>query len=131
MTYGLDPVMEEATAWAWHEIRTSVEGNGNVLTVPMEKLRDAHNVKKLGAIVCAEIHSVLERMGIGHIPEDLPRYQDELVRLYKRATPIGNLIDAVLKPGLKNDSDLRRLFDSRTTRRTLQLPAIEGKADEM
>jgi hypothetical protein len=56
--------------------------------------------------VRAEISSALAGMGLGHIPQELPSYQNEPVRVYKHGTPIGELIDLVLTPGQTNDSKL-------------------------
>lgn len=95
---------------SWTEIKEAVEKNGNVLTVTMEQLRDAHGTAKLGVHVREEISSALAGMGLGHIPEELPSYQHELVRVYKNGTPIGELIATVLKPGQQNDSKLIAQF---------------------
>ena len=51
-------------------------------------------------------------MGLGHVPQELPSYQHEQVRLYKRGTPIGELIETVLAPGQQNDSKLTQQFSS-------------------
>ena len=74
------------------KIKAKVEKNGNVVTLTMEELRDAHGSAKLGVNVCADIHSTLAGMGLGHIPEDLPTYQNEPVRVYKNGTPVGDLL---------------------------------------
>ncbi len=81
---------------AWDDIKNEVVSNGNVKTFTMEKLRDAHGSAKLGVNVCGEISQELARMGLGHIPEVLPTYQHEFVRVYQRGTDVGNLIDLVL-----------------------------------
>ena len=54
--------------------------------------------------------TTLAGMGLGHVPIDLPSYQHEQVRLYKRGTPIGDLIEQVLMPGEQNDVALARRF---------------------
>jgi hypothetical protein len=95
---------------SWNEIKNAVEKNGNVLTVTMEKLRDAHGAAKLGVHVRREISSALAGMGLGHVPQELPSYQHELVRLYKNGTPVGELIATVLTPGQQNDSKLIEQF---------------------
>ena len=58
------------------------------------------------------LSQILAGEGLGHIPEELPSYQDELVRLYKKGTPVGQLIDAVLSPGEQNDISLSERFSS-------------------
>ena len=91
----------------WNEIKENVERNGNLLTVTMEMLREAHGAGRLGVNVRAEISSTLAGMGLGHVPQDLPAYQHELVRLFKYGTSVGELITTVLTPGEQNDSQLR------------------------
>ena len=91
----------------WSATKQQVEANGDVLTVTMEELRNVHGAGKLGRNVCGEISKELVGMGIGHIPEPLPSNQTDLVRLYKRGTQAGGLIEAVLRPGAGNDNLVR------------------------
>lgn len=91
----------------WEKIKAAVENNGNVLTTTMETLRNAHGATKLGVHVRTEISNILAGMGLGHVPEELPSYQHEQVRLYKQGTPVGNLIRTVLWPGEQADRELR------------------------
>jgi hypothetical protein len=95
---------------SWDAIKDDVEKNGNVKTLTMEELRDAHGTAKLGVNVRAQISSTLAGMGLGHIPRELPSYQNEFVRVYKKGTPIGEFIDTVLTPGPQNDSKLSERF---------------------
>lgn len=95
---------------SWDEVKKKVEGNGNILTLTMTELRDAAQRDKLGVNVRAEISKTLAGMGLGHIPQELPSYQDELVRLYKRGTPVGDLIEMVMCPGEQNDRKLKENF---------------------
>lgn len=92
---------------SWNEIKEKVEANDNILTVTMTDLRDAAGKDKLGVHVRAEISKTLAGMGLGHIPQELPSYQHELVRLYKRGTPIGELIEMVMSPSEQNDRKLK------------------------
>jgi hypothetical protein len=94
----------------WNEIKLAVEKAGNVLTVSMEDLRNVHGAAKLGINVRTEISSTLAGMGLGHVPTDLPPWQHESVRLYKRGTPVGDFIQTVLTPGTQNDSSLVAKF---------------------
>jgi hypothetical protein len=94
----------------WNKIKTEVQNNENVLTVTMEKLRNAYGASRLGVNVCDEISSTLARLGLGHVPVVLPTYQQELVRLYQKGTPVGDLIETVLTPGGQNDARLREKF---------------------
>ena len=94
----------------WNTIKQDVENNGNVLTVTMEILRDATGKGKLGIYVRQEISSSLAGIGLGFIPSTLPTNQHEQVRLYKRGTQVGDLIEAMLTPGQQNDAKLSSLF---------------------
>lgn len=87
----------------WIEIRQRLESQGNVMTVTMEELREANESGKLGIHVRSEISKALRGMGIGHVPVELPSYQQELVRLFKLGTPVGDLISTVLTPGQATD----------------------------
>ena len=90
----------------WDEIKESVEKNGNVLTLSMEQLREAIGAGRLGVNICADISRTLAGMGLGHIPEALPSYQHEQVRLSKHGTQVGELIKTVLTPSQQNDRTL-------------------------
>lgn len=91
----------------WNEIKRLVEENENVHTFTMEQLRDAHGAARLGIHVRDAIANTLAGLGLGHVPKMLPAYQDELVRLYKKGTQVGDLIETVLTPGGENDTKLR------------------------
>ena len=95
---------------SWNEIKEKVEANENILTITMTDLRDAAGKDKLGVHIRAEISKTLAGMGLGHIAQELPSYQHESVRLYKRGTPIGYLIEMVLSPGESNDRKLKEQF---------------------
>ena len=90
----------------WNGIKATVEENGNVCTVSMLELREAAGKEKLGVNVNAGIKKKLAGLGLGHIPADLPRYQHEQIRLYKKGTAVGELIDTVIMPGQQNDKKL-------------------------
>ncbi len=86
--------------------KLNIESNGNVKTFVMETLREAHGAGRLGINVRSDISKVLAGMGLGHIPQELPPFQHEQVRLYKRGTPVGELIETVLAPGEQSDKKL-------------------------
>jgi len=98
----------------WDEIKAKVEKNNNVLTLTMNELRTATGKEKLGVHVRKEIGNSLISKGLNHIPQELPSHQHELVRLYKRGTPIGDLIDTVLSPGEQDDWKLKEQFPENT-----------------
>lgn len=90
----------------WEDIKANVESNGNVTTLSMEVLRNAAGAGRLGVNVRDEISSILAGMGLGHIPVELPAYHHEQVRLYKKGTTVGKVIDIMLEPGESNDRHL-------------------------
>jgi len=73
----------------------------------MEQLRDAHGAARLSIHVRDAIANTLAGLGLGHVPRILPAYQHELVRLYKKGTPVGDLIEIVLTPGGENETKLK------------------------
>ena len=91
----------------WDNIKTQVEDNDNVVTVSMNELKDAAGKDRLGTHVRREISKTLAGMGLGHIPSEIPSYQHDSIRLYKRGTPAGDLIEMVISPGETNDRKLR------------------------
>lgn len=95
-----------------NDIKDQVERNNNLLTVTMEQLREAHGAGRLGVHVRDEISQILAGMGLGHVPQELPNYQHELVRLYKRGTPVGQIIEVVLMPGEQHDRVLIERFST-------------------
>ena len=91
---------------SWDEIKKKVEDAGGVLTMTMDVLRDAEGAGKLGVHIRTSISKNLAGNGLGHVPTELPANQHEPVRLYKKGTPVGDLIDTVLNPGDQNDRKL-------------------------
>jgi len=91
---------------SWDEVKKRVEEAGGVLTTTMDVLRDADGAGKLGVHIRASISRNLAGMGIGHVPAELPANQRDQVRLYKRGTPVGELIECALNPGEDNDRKL-------------------------
>jgi len=94
----------------WDEVKQKVEENGNLTTLTMEELRDVMEVSRLGVHIRDSISRKLAGIGLGHIPRNLPSYQHEQVRIYKRGTTIGDLIDQVMSPGQQNDRKLAEQF---------------------
>lgn len=82
------------------------------MTVSVGSLRDTHGAGRLGVHVRANIHNELAGRGIGHFPAEIPDNQDQPVRVYKKGTPAGELIDAVLRPGNGQDKKIRDAVQS-------------------
>ena len=91
------------------ELRQEIEANGNVKTMPMAVLRDVHGAKKLGVHVRTNISKALRGAGLAHMPDPLPDYQEQLVRVYKQGTAVADLIDAAANPSAEHDDELRQV----------------------
>jgi len=63
-----------------------------------------------GGSLGSRIQNDLAGLGIGHIPQTLTQNQNDLIRLYKKGSPVGDIIDRVLHPSESNDTVLRDLF---------------------
>ena len=92
---------------SYENLKTEVEGNGNVLTVTMERLRNAHGAGKLGVNVSRDISNRLAGLGLGHVPTELPSYQEKQVRVYKLGTEVADVIRSAVEPGPEGDAKLK------------------------
>lgn len=99
----------------FEELRKAVEANGGLMVVTMYDLREAHGAAKLGVHVRREISGGLAAVGLGHFPHELPSYQEEKVRVFRRGTPIADLVDAVLSPSDFGDERLREAGGNQAT----------------
>lgn len=93
-------------------LRKQVEADDGLYTTTMEELRDIHKAGRLGQHVRAAISQSLESNGMGHIPEELPSYQGEPVRVYRLGTPLADAVKAVLSPTEDGDRVLRQIATS-------------------
>lgn len=88
-----------------HDVRQS----GGLLKVDMECLRELAGAGKLGVHVREAIKAALAEQGLGSLPDDLPRYQHDEVRVYDRRSRVGRVIQAVLTPSEAGDQALVEL----------------------
>lgn len=109
---------------SWETIKNRVEENGNVASFSMIELRDAAGKEKLGVNVRAEIQKILAGLGLGHVPKELPTYQHESVRLYKRGTVMGDFLETVLTPGEPHDRKIREQLNASDARNIEIIEAI-------
>src|SRR5882757_3964454 len=100
---------------SYDEIAEQVDASGGLYVTRMEELRDAHRAGRLGVNVREAISDRLRSRGIGHLPGELPSYQEEEVRLYRLGDPIGKVIEAVLRPSDTGDQVLRHGVGSTAT----------------
>jgi hypothetical protein len=80
----------------FEELASLVDGNAGVFTVTMGELRDAYGVRKLGVHIRNGISEKLRTLGLRHLPDVLPIYQEEYARIYRDGSPVGKLIAAAV-----------------------------------
>jgi hypothetical protein len=100
---------------SYEEVLERVVKSGGVRSWEMGVLRDVHKAGKLGNIVVENISKELDQRGLGHYPNPLPVNQEEGARIYKRGTPVGDVIHAVLSRPVdqKTDKLLREIGANR------------------
>lgn len=78
----------------------------------MEELREIEGAGRLGQHVRASISGNLLSHGMGHLPAELPSYQDFEVRVYRLGTALADVINAALNPSTSGDQILRQVAAS-------------------
>lgn len=96
----------------YDDFATLIEDNDGIFLTTQEVLRDAHGAERNGKHVREAIRKELASRGIGTMPEDLPIYQHEPVRLYRLGSPTAAVISAVLHPSEAGDATLRQSVGS-------------------
>lgn len=98
---------------SWEALKKAVDAGGGVLRVMMWDLRFLEDAGRLGVHVRASISRKLLGLGLAHLPEDLPSYQEQSVVLYRLGTPAAAVIDAISGDGTEEaEAALRRLNTS-------------------
>ncbi len=106
-------------------LRREVEAHGDLLTVSMEDIRRAHGrFGKLGPHVQIKLAEWLANEGMAALPQDLKRFQQEEVRVYRAGTDMAAVIEAVLRPGERGDKKLREIVSAGE-------PTARSKLDEI
>lgn len=90
-------------------LRAQVEAEGGLHTTTMEVLRGIHGAGRLGKHVRDSISGELAATGLGHLPEELPAYQEKDVRVFRLGTPIADVVSAVLHPSSGGDQVLQQM----------------------
>lgn len=93
----------------YDELVANVDSNGGLHRATMEELRDAHGASKLGVHVRSAIRSELASRGLGVLPNELPSYQHEEVRVFRLGSPIADIVNAVVTPSASGDMLLREV----------------------
>jgi hypothetical protein len=79
----------------WEELRVAVTDHYGVYRLPMGQLREIGGYGRLGTNVRQVLSAKLASLGLGHLPSELPAYQDKQVLLYLYGTPAAEVVSAV------------------------------------
>lgn len=101
-----------------------LDQNAGVMSVNMVDLRNAIGAGRLGIHVRREISEDLQELRIGHVPEELPDSQWDVIRLYDVDSEAGKLIQAVLTVGEKGDRRIRQTATGDSDRMLGQIRAL-------
>lgn len=99
---------------SYEKLADRVESSGSLLACEMEVLRELHEAGRLGVNVVRGISNKLAQHGLAHIPPELPTSQHEMIRIYKRGTPLARIVEAVLQPSEQGDERLREAANEET-----------------
>lgn len=112
------------TPKTYEQLVADVEAQGSVATYSMAVLRDIEGAGKLGVHVRKSINQQLQAHGLDHLPEDLPLYQEQSVRIFRRGTQVHKVIDAVLHPSAVGDAVLRSIQSDDARQKIEQIERI-------
>ncbi|KUN75396.1 MULTISPECIES: hypothetical protein [Streptomyces] len=97
----------------WDDLRKAADVNGGVYLTNMGVLREVKKAGRLGNLVREEIGNKLSSIGLGHLPDELPAYQERSVILYVKGGPVGKVVQAVIDtPSHESADQLRQLNTS-------------------
>lgn len=94
---------------SYDALRKQVEADSGLYTTTMEELREIEGAGRLGQHVRAAISGNIGANGMGHLPEVLPAYQQQEVRIFRLGTPLADVVGAVLTPSTPGDQVLRQV----------------------
>jgi hypothetical protein len=103
------------------DILRDITQNGDVLTVPMKRLKTLHGAERLKSLVRQSIQDHLSYRQIGFVGHELPASENESVRLYLKGTPVARIIEAVQLNGPRGDQQLRELASTGSAATTQDL----------
>lgn len=95
---------------SYEEIKQLVEEGGGIATVYAWSLREAQGAGRLTVGIMQKISKSLGNRGLGHVPynpSQLPTGQWDLVRIFDKASQLGEVIVAAHEPGEEHDTVLR------------------------
>lgn len=114
-----------------------VRAKGDVLRVSMRDLRHLSGKQRLKVNVVAALSEELANIGLGHLPDELPRSQNQYVVVYKIGSEAAAVINAVRNGSSSEQAEqaLRKLNTSDTIQVDRQNEAkiaeFEEKVDEL
>ena len=79
----------------WDELRIAVTEHYGIYRLPMGQLREIGGYGRLGTNVRQVLSAKLASLGVGHLPTELPAFQDRQVLLYLYGTPAAEVISAM------------------------------------
>jgi hypothetical protein len=103
------------------EIHEDIKQHGDVLTVPMKRLKTLHGAERLKSLVRQSIREHLSYRQIGFVGDELPVSENDAVRLYLKGTPVARIIEAVQLKGARGDQQLRELANTGSAATTQNL----------
>lgn len=109
---------------SYEELRVAVAANGGLQKTTMDTLKKIEKAGRLGVHVRTGISRTLESHGLGHLPQELPPNQEDVVRLYLLGSPVADLIKAVLSPSDRGDETLRSIGNSEAEEQLRQIRQI-------
>jgi hypothetical protein len=121
----------------WRDLDADVRANGGVLRVGMWDLRRISGYQRLKVNVVRYISDELADVGLGHLPVELPRDQNEYVVVYKVGSEASAVINAVRNGSGSEEAAraLRKLNTSEAIEADRQneakLAELTAKVDEL
>jgi hypothetical protein len=101
----------------FESLENALHESGDVMSVRMGQLRDAFGKGRLGIHVRAGISGELDNRFIGYLPRPLPNNQVDIVLLYKKNSPIAEIVEHPTKDRVQKDVEQvreRRLVGEET-----------------
>jgi hypothetical protein len=89
---------------SWEELRRVVVEHHGVYRMDMGTLREIGGFGRLGTNVRQILSNKLAGIGVGHLPAELPAYQEIQVLLYQYGTPAADVI-AAIRQGATEDAE--------------------------
>lgn len=80
---------------SWPDLTRAVDDGQGVYSATMATLRDLEGAGRTGHQLLSAIEARLRELGLGHLPGELPKRQEERVIIYRRGTHFGEVVKAI------------------------------------